>query len=246
MVMTDVRYGTLLDHRLDIYCADDNEKHPLFVFFHGGGLEGGDKGDGSCETFRILAERGITVATADYRMYPKAHFPDYICDAALCVAWCRDNIPHSEIYVGGSSAGAYLSMMLAFDTHYLSLYGIDSKSKDDIAGFFCDSGQPTVHFNILRERGLDTRLIRVDESAPVYHISEQHFPDKLPRYDLIVSDNDIVCRLEQNRMLYRTMLQMGYPESKVKFTLMEGYSHTGYNGDSRLYSEMIENFIRQK
>lgn len=249
MVYKNIKYGNSDKFKLDYYAAEECESKPLFVFFHGGGLEGGDKGDGNSDVFKYLSDNGISTATADYRMYPDARFPDFINDAAQCTAWCRDNLKFSELYIGGQSAGGYLTMMLAFDKRYLAKYGIRADDRDDVAGYYCDAGQPTVHYNILRERGLDTRLIRVDEAAPVYFIDQVVDPEKLPRYEITVSDNDMVCRLEQNMMLRRTMLHFGYPEDKVKFTLMKGYTHCGYGSvmDSDglpLYGKMIEKFIK--
>ncbi len=250
-IKTGLQYGPLKEHRLDYYETDGSENKPLFVFFHGGGLEGGDRGNGRDPVFTYLSGRGISVVTADYRMFPTAHFPDFVLDAARCVGWCRENLHYSELYIGGSSAGGYLTMMLAFAKHYLAEYGIAADDKAQVTGYYCDAGQPTVHYNILRDRGLDTRLIRVDEAAPVYYINEAKSPEKLPRYEITVSDNDMVCRLEQNRMLYRTMLYFGYPEDKVKFTLMKGFGHCGYCGvidedGLPLYGKMIERFILNK
>ena len=94
-----LRYGPLPEHLLDYYPPDDPASSPLYVFFHGGGLENGDRGNGSDPVFSELSERGIGVATADYRMYPKARFPEFIEDAARAVAWCRDNLPHSALTV---------------------------------------------------------------------------------------------------------------------------------------------------
>ncbi|MBQ4351592.1 MAG: alpha/beta hydrolase [Clostridia bacterium] len=242
-------YGPLTAHRLDYYPAECPDASPLFVFFHGGGLESGDRGNGSDPVFTELARRGISVATADYRMYPAARFPDFVTDAARCAAWCKEHLPYRGLVVGGSSAGGYLSMMLALAGEYLAVWGIDNGDRRQIAGYFCDSGQPTVHFNILRERGLDTRLIRVDEAAPLWHVGPVADPDKLPRVALIVADNDMENRLEQNRLLRRTMLHLGWPAEKVPFTLMEGYGHTGYNyaahaDGSLVYPPMIEEFVR--
>ncbi len=249
--METLEYGPLEEHLLDYYEAESPETKPLFIFFHGGGLEGGDRRSGSEKNFTYLRKRGFSTASADYRLYPKVSFPDFILDAALCVNWCRENLKYSELYIGGSSAGAYLSMMLAFDKHYLGEYGINADDKEQISGYFFDAGQPTVHFNILRERGLDTRLIRVDEAAPVYYINEAKSPDTLPRYQLLVSDNDMMCRFEQNRMLYKTMLYFGYPTEKVRFKLVMGYSHCEYcdavDVDNKpLYSKFIEQFILNK
>ncbi|MBQ4353300.1 MAG: alpha/beta hydrolase fold domain-containing protein [Clostridia bacterium] len=247
MVKQSLTYGPLPEHRLDFYdcgCPDA----PLFIFFHGGGLESGDKGDGKIPYFLDLMENGISAATADYRMYPKAVFPQFISDAALCTAWCIKNLPHGKVFVGGSSAGAYLTMMLAFDHRYLAEHGIDAADKEQIAGYFSDGGQPTVHFNVLRERGLDNRLIRVDEAAPVYFIGTPSAPERLPRYRFIFADNDMVNRPEQNLLMVRTMLHLGYPEQNVSYLCMNGYGHTEYNGaadtDGRpLYAKMIRAFI---
>lgn len=249
MTEKNISYGELPEQELDIYTTDEPEKHPLFIYFHGGGLEGGDKTNGSPLAFEYLAENGISVVSADYRMYPDAHFPDFINDGAACVAWCIKNLSYSELYVGGQSAGGYISMMLAFDKSYLGKYGIKADDKSQISGYYLDAGQPTVHYNVLRERGLDTRLIRVDEASPLYFIEEVTEPDSLPRYELTVSDNDMVCRFEQTLLMRRAMIHMGYPENKVTLKIMEGYTHCGYGGviepdGTPLYGKMVEKFIK--
>ena len=59
---------------LDIYLPDRSE-FPVFVFFHGGGLEGGNKS--TAERFAgYLIDRGIAVVSASYRLYPDAKYPD--------------------------------------------------------------------------------------------------------------------------------------------------------------------------
>ena len=249
MTERSLSYGPLPAHLLDYYPCEDPASSPLFVFFHGGGLEAGDRGNGSDPVFTELARRGISVASAEYRLYPAAKFPDYIEDAALAVSWCRENLGHSVLTVGGSSAGGYLSMMLAMDVRYLAAYGIRAQDKADVAGYFCDSGQPTVHFNILRERGLDTRLIRVDEAAPVYFAGPVSDPERLPVIALTVADGDMINRPEQNRLMARTLTHFGWPEECVRFTEMKGYGHTGYNyavgpDGALVYPPMIEGFVR--
>ena len=148
--------------RLDLF-APDGDFDTVFVYFHGGGLEYGDKE--SADVFApYLTSHGIAVVSANYRMYPNAAYPDFICDAAEAVAWAnrymKEEIGCDKLYVGGSSAGAYLSMMLCFDPRYLAPFKI---KPTDIAGYIHDAGQPTTHFNVLRERGLDERKIVVDD-----------------------------------------------------------------------------------
>ena len=99
---------------LDLYLPESVE-FDLFVYFHGGGLEGGSRK--GVEVFsKTLAKNNIATASVEYRMYPNAKFPDFIKDCAYSIRWLKDNIKDygqcNRIFVGGSSAGGYLSMML--------------------------------------------------------------------------------------------------------------------------------------
>ena len=112
-----IPYGDHELQRLDLYLPDcDN--FSLFVYFHGGGMEKGDKSRES-EIAAALCDMGVAVINANYRMYPEAKYPDFVEDAASVVAWAFAHIGAygtcDKIYAGGSSAGGYLTMMLCFD-----------------------------------------------------------------------------------------------------------------------------------
>ncbi len=64
---------------------------------------------------------------------------------------------------------AYIAMLLCFDRRYFMSYGVDSNK---IFGFVFKAGQFTAHFNVLCERGIDSRRCIIDEAAPLYHINE--------------------------------------------------------------------------
>jgi len=214
--------------KLDLYLPEA-ESFPIFVYFHGGGIESGDKAD--VETMiTYLLKKQIAVASVNYRMYPTAVYPEFIRDAAASVAWVRQNIEQygscTGIFVGGSSAGGYLSMMLCFDKKYFAPFGF---LPTELAGFVHDAGQPTCHFNVLRERGLDSRLVVVDESAPMFHIGRE--PEYAPM-QFIVSDDDMENRYEQTMLMLSTLKHFGYQNYDCK--LMHG-THCQYVG------EMYEN-----
>lgn len=222
---------------LDLYLPEE-ECSDLLIYFHGGGLEAGDK---EVPTVIRLTEYGKAVISANYRMYPKAVYPQFIEDAAAVVQWAREHIgsykPVKNIFVSGSSAGAYLTAMLAFAPDYLGQYGIKTT---DITGYIIDSAQTTTHFNVLRERGLDTKRIVVDEAAPVYHIHENTV---FPNIMVLVSDNDMPCRLEQNLMFLKTLEMFGCPAEKVTYRLMGGFRHCEYvrtDGYPGLLNDYIE------
>ena len=175
---------------LDLYLPDGDCK-AVFVYMHGGGLIVPEPHNLKCHPFIVdLCANGVGVATIEYRGFPRFKYPDFIEDGAAAVAWVKDHIKEyvdcDKIFVGGSSAGGYLSMMLCFDKNYLGIYGIEPT---DLAGFIHDAGQPTAHFNVLKSRGIDSRRIIVDETAPLYHIGRD---PEYPPMIFIVSDNDIV------------------------------------------------------
>ena len=110
----------------------------------------------------------------------------------------------------------------------------------DFGGFIHDAGQPTVHFNILKERGLDTRRIVVDESAMLYHIgTEPEYPPML----FIVSDNDMENRYEQTMLAISTMKHFQYktPDLKIMYgNHCEYITKADEKGDSILGQIVLE------
>lgn len=199
----DISYGS---EKLDLYLPD-REEFDLFVYFHGGGMERGSKASRPY-IFEQLANSGVAAASVEYRKYPVAKYPDFIEDAARSVAWLKENI-HSygmckRMFVGGSSAGGYLSMMLCFDGRWLGKYGIDPM---DIDGFVHDAGQPTKHYNVLKNEGWDSKRVIVDETAPLYHVGTA---EKYPPMLFIVSDQDMENRLEQTQLMISTLRHFGH------------------------------------
>ena len=237
---TDICYCEEHKQYLDIYLPEC-KNFSVFVYFHGGGLEEGDKAHQQV-LYKFLTDHGVAVVAPNYRMYPTAHYPDFLVDGAKAVSWTFENINTygnaTKIYVGGSSAGGYMSQMLCFDDSWLSAHGIKPL---DIAGYVHDAGQPTCHFNVLRERGLDSRRVIIDASSPLYHIDDSRsYPPML----VIVSDNDLQNRYEQTMLLMSTLKHFGHAEN-VTLTMIKG-THCAYinavdeNGDSVLGKLVLE------
>ena len=221
----NIHYGENQAQCLDIHLPEC-ETFSAFLYFHGGGLESGDK-TCSPEMLNDLTSHGIAVISANYRMYPAARYPEFIEDAAAVTAWVVKNIGHygemKGLYIGGSSAGAYLSMMLCFDRRWLGKHGI---SPQQISGYIHDAGQPTVHFHVLRERGVDTRRVIVDDAAPLFHVgTDTYYPPML----VIVSDHDMENRYEQTMLLISTLRHFDHSEPEVTLKIMNG-KHCAYCG----------------
>jgi len=233
----NISYGSEM---LDLYLPEA-EEFDLFVYFHGGGLERSSKARNT-HIFEHLVSCGVAAASVEYRKYPEAKYPDFVEDAAQAVAWLKENIAAygkcRRIFVGGSSAGGYLSMMLCFDKQWLGKYGIDPM---DIDGFFHDAGQPTKHYNVLKNEGWDKRRVIIDETAPLYHVGTA---EAYPPMIFIVSNNDMENRLEQTQLMISTLRHFGH---EVPMTVRDG-KHCHYvrqvneDGSSPL-AQMVLDFI---
>lgn len=226
----------------------DGDFDTVFVYFHGGGLKTGDFRTTCKDCGEYLNSKNIAVASVEYRMYPSAKFPDYLEDCADAVAWVKEHIKEygncDKIYVGGSSAGGYISMMLCFNPKYLGKHGI---KPTDITGYIHDAGQPTGHFEVIKEKGHDPRDVVIDETAPIYFLGKNG-TDISPMF-FIVSDNDMKCRYEQTMLMIATLKHFGYDEEKISLSVQHG-THCHYvgkldeNGIS-VFGKLIYEFINK-
>lgn len=205
--------------RLDIYYPVDIKNFITVVWFHGGGINSGNK-----FIPEQLTEKGIAVVAANYRLSPAVKSPAYIEDAAAAIAWTFNNIVRyggdpSKIVVSGHSAGGYLASMAGLDKRWLEKYGIDA---NNIAMLVPFSGHAITHFTIREERGIKGTQPVTDEFAPLYHVR-----DDSPPLILITGDREleILGRYEENAYLWRMMKVAGHKETRL-FEL-DGFDHGG-------------------
>ncbi len=203
--------------RLDLYYPENTTEFTTVVWFHGGGITGGEK---------FIPEqwknKGFAVVAVNYRLSPKVKNPKYIEDAAAAVAWVFNHIEkyggsRSSIVVSGHSAGGYLASMVGLDKHYLEAYDVDA---DQIAALIPFSGHTITHFTIRSERGIPGTQPIVDEFAPLFHVRND-----APPLFLITGDRELemLGRYEENAYLYRMMKVAGH-ESTFIFEL-DGFDH---------------------
>ena len=195
----------------------ESETFDLLIWFHGGGLENGTRK--SIHFAQDLTEHGLAVASVEYRMYPDAKFPDYLEDSAEAVKYIADHVSAygtvRKLLISGQSAGAYITLMLAFDEHYLADAGMD---RSRIAAYISDSAQITSHFRVLKERGVDSRLERIDDAAPIFHLSDR---SSFGHLLLIAYTQDMPCRLEQNQLFLKSIQRL-CPDQHTELVVLEG------------------------
>ena len=203
--------------RLDVYHPSDTKDFATVVWFHGGGLTGGNR-----SVPKELMDQGVAVVAVNYRLYPKVKSPTYIEDAAASVAWTFANIEkfggsRDKIFVSGHSAGGYLTSMLGMDKSYLAKHGIDA---NDIAGLIPYSGHTITHFTVRKERGIDGKQAVIDHMAPLFHVRKDSPPMLLITGD---RDMEMLGRYEENAYFWRMMQEVNHPDCEL-FEL-EGFNH---------------------
>jgi acetyl esterase/lipase len=110
-----------IDLKLDVHrprVRAPGGRAPVLVYVHGGGWVVGFRERQGLPLMRHLASRGWVCFSIDYRLSPRATFPDHIIDVKRALAWVKE---HAEehggdpefVVVCGNSAGAHLAALAA-------------------------------------------------------------------------------------------------------------------------------------
>jgi acetyl esterase/lipase len=219
----DLSYGDYGRHnRLDIWRRADlpaDAGAPVLVQVHGGAWMMGEKRGQAHPLMAHLAERGWVCVTINYRLSPRARWPDHIVDVKRALAWTRANIADhggdpSFVVITGGSAGGHLSALAALtpglavfqpgfedaDTSVAAavpFYGVyDFANRDGSAG---RALVPFLERRVMRSRLADNRA-DWDEASPMSHVR----PDA-PPFFVLHGANDVLVPVEQARSFVRAL-----------------------------------------
>lgn len=219
--------------KLDVYIPAhaEGQKLPVVVWFHGGGLTGGNK-----SRPKGFENQPIIVVAANYRFLTKATPREVIADAAAAVHWTIGNIEQhggdrGRVSVAGHSAGGYLSMMIGMNAEYLAVH---ERKNTDLAGVYSVSGQATTHYAIaetaLKAEGKKRpenfkrdNPIKLNEFAPLSYTDR-----KLPPMYFLCGDSAVEwpARVEENALI-AAMLKTVKDHNTVEFRSYPGKDHGG-------------------
>lgn len=116
----DLSYGPAgVRNRLDVYRPRTGAQGcPVLLQIHGGAWLLGSKNEQALPLMNSLAARGWVCVAPNYRLSPKATFPDHLVDCKLVMKWIREHVVEhggdaSFVAVTGGSAGGHLAALLA-------------------------------------------------------------------------------------------------------------------------------------
>jgi len=153
------KYGDHERHVFDLWKAKSDTPTPLVIFIHGGGFRAGSKEQLNGNLLRRCLEKGVSVASINYRLTNVAPFPAPMHDGARAVQYMRSkakewNLDPDRFAATGGSAGAGISLWLAFHDDLA-----DPKSEDPVARMstrlacaFVSNGQTSYDRRFIRDR----------------------------------------------------------------------------------------------
>jgi pimeloyl-ACP methyl ester carboxylesterase len=115
-----VKYGPHEQQYLYFWKAESKKPTPIVVWIHGGGFK---RGDGTnmyfCENYPDYLKQGVSFASIRYRFKQHAPVPEIMHDGERAIQFIRSkqkewNIDPGRVGVAGYSAGAMISLWIAF------------------------------------------------------------------------------------------------------------------------------------
>lgn len=218
-ITSNIDYDVGHDLKLDVYTPNDAKDAPVVVFFHGGRWERGDKNEYKY-IGQALTAMGFVTVIPDYRLYPPAHYKDFLADCAKAVVWAHA-FAHAyggnadKLVMMGADAGAYNAVMLALDPAFLQVAG---GNPDWIKGAIGISGP----YDMLPLTSPDLRAIfgppdQFAQSQPIFWVNGGN-----PPLLLIASEADKVVSVRNTEELFNRVKRANGPVEKV---IYKGLSH---------------------
>jgi len=209
--------------RLDVYRPRGGEGPlPVLLYVHGGGWTMGSKNYQGLETCTHMARRGWLCVNADYRLSPRATFPDHIVDVKRAIRWIREEgaplgADPECIVITGGSAGGHLCALAALtpnDPEYQPGFeGIDTSLQGCIPfyGVFDLTGGQQHWPNRSLDRALERVVLKArrrDDPDAFRRASPLHrvHPDA-PPFLVIHGTADSLVPIEESRVFHRALAE---------------------------------------
>ncbi|MFP5021623.1 alpha/beta hydrolase fold domain-containing protein [Pseudonocardia phyllosphaerae] len=203
---------------LDLHLPDGPGPHPVTLWLHGGAWFLGSRTDDAATTCRGLAERGIAVASADYRLGDAGAFPASVEDVRAAVRWVRAEgerfgLATGRVGCAGWSAGGHLSLMAALTA------ADEGERVDAVADWF----GPTDLLARLARTEMERRFVRVPPDAQYLRTTVEDLDvdqaraasplhqrlAAAPPTLIVHGDRDQQVSVEQSRRLHEALVAAG-------------------------------------
>lgn len=197
--VANAKYGAHERNVLDVWFADAIERTPLVMYIHGGGFVNGSKDGLKAAVINEFLEAGISVAAVNYRYLKQTPLPAAHHDVRRSLQFIRLNagewnIDKTRIGAFGGSAGAQLSMWLAFSDEMANPESTDPVERES-SRLYCvatNGGQTTMDFDLWRAWLPEFVVYRSSREDIFGSLTEEEYKTTIERISAIsiVSSDD--------------------------------------------------------
>jgi len=213
--IADVPYGDLGRHRLDVYRHRSGANGaPTLLQVHGGAWVIGDKKQQGRPLMNHLAARGWVCFAPNYRLSPRATWPDHLVDVKRAIAWVREHgaeygADPGFLVITGGSAGGHLSALAALTQNEpVWQPGFEDADTSVSAcvpyyGVYDLNGETGTTAATVREKRLLARMVMKTRDRSVYEQASPltHVSADAPPFFVIHGRNDTLVPVEEARLL---------------------------------------------
>jgi acetyl esterase/lipase len=217
--LVDVPYGDLGRHRLDVYRRRGGVSGaPTLVQVHGGAWVIGDKREQGRPLMNALAAGGWVCFAPNYRLSPRATWPDHLVDVKRAIAWVK---VHGADYgadpgflvLTGGSAGGHLTALAALTQNdprwQPGFEGADTSVSGCVPyyGVYDLNGETGTTAATVREKRLLARMVMKTRDRSVYEQASPltHVSADAPPFFVIHGRNDTLVPVEEARLFVQRL-----------------------------------------
>jgi acetyl esterase/lipase len=238
----DIPYATVAGKvlALDLHLPAGRSQPPLLVWVHGGAWRSGSKASAPLG----FVEKGIAVASLDFRMSTEARFPAMVHDIKAAIRYLRANAARyayrgDRIAIGGDSSGGHLAVLAGVTSGVAALEGTlgdftsQSSSVQAIVDYYGATNLTSIlaqstPFGLgVREPALDLLLggqpqavaALAELASPVRHVDRSD-----PPLLIFHGDQDPQMPINQSHELEGAYRRLGLD---VNFVVVHGARHGG-------------------
>jgi acetyl esterase/lipase len=222
-VVRDVPYHCAAgrDLHLDVYRLRSRPSGcPTLLYVHGGGWVVGSKGQQGLPTIHHLASLGWVCVTINYRLSPRATFPEHLLDVKQAIRWVRERggaygADPALLVLAGGSAGAHLASLAALTPNVREYQAdfpeVDTTVQGCIAYYgvydFVDRERhwPHAEFRLFLERLIMKRRLHeepeaFEKASPVHRVGSH-----APPFFVIHGDRDSMAPVAGARAFHQAL-----------------------------------------
>ena len=210
---------------------------PVLLYVHGGAWVFGDKRNQAVPMMTHLAANGWVCVTANYRLSPRATFPDHLVDVKRALVWVRDHIEEYGgdprfVVIAGGSAGGHLAALAALtpgDPEYQPGFEDRDTSVEACVPFYgvydftnrrgvSQGGMRLLLERLVVKAALDSERDRFDRASPMSRVRRD-----APPFMILHGTNDTLVPVGEARLFAELLRDAS--RSAVVYAELPGAQH---------------------